>query len=157
MRMIPVIDIKQVTYFSDQDLESIIKILSNSNTAEIKYVIYFEENGKEVYLTLYGSTKESMYFKPCDTNKVNVACIISGKNVDTFGDSASESCILTKDDSMKDNVDLLKRTISDIMMMRGIDDIKGSIRGSFDIVFDGSKFMKDLSEGKIEIFNDKGE
>lgn len=152
--MIPTVNIKQVTYFSDLDLENMIIILSNSNTVEIKYVIYFEENGKEVYLTLHGSTKESMYFKPCDTNKVNIACIISAKHIDTFGDSASELCIFTKTDPMKENVDLLKRTISDIMMMRSIDDIKNSIKGSFDIVFDGSKFINDLSEK--ESFNYKG-
>ena len=152
--MIPVINIKQVTYFSDQDLENMVNILSNSNTVEIKYVIYFEEDGKEVYLELHGSTRNNMYFKPCDTNLANVTCLISAKNIDIFYNT-TELCVINKDDSMEERVSRLKRAISNVILMKGIDDIKSSIKGSFDIVFDGSKFMNDLSEGKVEIFNIK--
>ena len=155
MRMIPTISIKQVTYFSDRDLENVINILSNSNEVEIKYVIYFEEDGKEIYLKLHGSTKNSMYFKPCNTNIANIVCIIHGTNVDTFGKPISEICIINKDNFMEERVSCLKMTISKAMTAKGIDDIKSDIKGSFDIVFDGSKFMNDLSEGKIETLDIK--
>ena len=152
--MIPTISIKQVTYFSDQDLENIIKILSNSNDAEIKFVIYFEENGKEVYLKLHGSTMKNMYFKPCDTNIATISCIIDGKNIGNF-DSISEICTIEKDNTMEDRVARLRIAINNAMSMKEINDIKSNIEGSFDIAFDGSRFMNYLNEGKIEILNTK--
>ena len=154
MRMIPTISIKQVTYFSDQDLENIIKVLSNSNDTEIKFVIYFEEDGKEVYLKLHGSTRNNMYFKPCDTNIATISCLIDSKNIDIF-DDISEICTIDKDNIMEDRIARLRIAITNAMSMKGINDIKSSIKGDFDIVFDGSKFMNDLSEGKVEILNVK--